>query len=52
MTVVIRALAIGSILGCLLTMFILDLDEQARATYLVAVAVFLLVLALTPEGDR
>ena len=49
----IRALAIGSVVGCLLTMFIIDLDEQARATYAVAVAVFLLVLTLTrrPTDD-
>ena len=48
----IRALAIGSVVGCLLTMFIIDLDEQARATYAVAVGVFLLVLALTPKADH
>ena len=44
-----RALAIGGAVGCLLTMFIVDLDEQARATYCVAIAAFLIVLTLTPR---
>ena len=48
----IRALAIAGVVGCLLTMFITDLDHQARATYAVAVAVSLLVLALTPRAEE
>ena len=47
----IRGLAIAGIVGCLLTLFIVDLDEQARATYAVAVGVFLLVLTLTPRAE-
>ena len=47
----IRAFANANIAGCLLTMFIIDLDEQARATYAVAVGVFLLVLTLTPKDE-
>lgn len=48
----IRGLAIAGVLGCLLTMFFTDLGDQARATYAVAVAVFLLVLTLTPKDDQ
>lgn len=48
----IRAIAIGGVVGCLLAMFFTDLDEQARATYCVAIAAFLLVLTLTPKADR
>lgn len=48
----IRALAIGSILGCLLTMFFIDLDHQTGATYAIAVGVFLLVLTLAPKADH
>lgn len=48
----IRGLAIGGVAGCLLTVFFVDLDEQARATYAVAIALFLLVLTLTPKADR
>ena len=48
----IRGIAIGGVVGCLLAMFFMDLDEQARATYCVAIAVFLLVLALTPKAER
>ena len=33
-------------------MFIVDLGEQARATYAVAIGVFALVLMLTPKDDR
>ena len=47
----IRALAIGCVLGCVLATFFMDLDHQARATYAVAVGVFLLVLTLTPKAD-
>ena len=47
----IRGLAVGGVVGCLLTLFFVDLDEQARATYAVAVGVFLLVLTLTPKAD-
>lgn len=47
----IRALAIGSVVGCL-PMFFTDLDDQARATYAIATAAFLLVLALTPKDDQ
>ena len=46
----IRALAIGGVVGCLLAVLFADLDAQARATY--AIAVFLLVLTLTPRADR
>lgn len=46
----IRGLAIGGVLGCLLATFFMDLDEQARATYCIAVGLFLLVL--TPKADR
>ena len=48
----IRGIAIGSIVGCLLATLTIDLDHQARATYAVATAAFLLVLALTPKADR
>lgn len=48
----IRGLAIGGVLGCLLTMFFIDLGEQARATYAIAVGVFLLVLTLTPKAAQ
>lgn len=48
----IRGLAIGGVVGCLLTMLIIDLDEQARATYAIAIGVFLLVLTLTPKADQ
>ena len=48
----IRALAIAGVVGCLLTMLFIDLDHQAGATYAVAVALFLLVLTLTPKADR
>ena len=47
----IRALAIGGVVGCMLTMFLIDLDHQARATYAVATAAFLLVLTLTPRAE-
>ena len=47
----IRAVAIGGALGCLLSTFFMDLDEQARATYYVAIGVFLLVLTLTPKDE-
>ena len=46
-----RTLAIAGVVGCLLTMFVVDLDEQARATYSIAIAVFLLVLTLTPKDE-
>lgn len=48
----IRALAIGGVVGCLLATLFTDLDDQARATYCVAIAVFLLVLTLTPKADQ
>ena len=48
----IRTLAIAGVVGCLLTMPITDLDDQARATYAIAIALFLLVLTLTPKADR
>ena len=48
----IRGIAIGSVVGCLLAVLFVDLDAQVRATYAVAIAVFLLVLALTPKADR
>ena len=41
----IRGIAIGGVVGCLLAVFFTDLDHQARATYAVAIAVFLLVHA-------
>ena len=47
----IRALAIGSVVGCLLAVLFVDLDAQVRATYAVAVALFLLVLTLTPRAE-
>ena len=46
----IRGLAIGGIVGCLLALFFADLDAQARATCAVA-AVSLLVLTLTPRDE-
>ena len=48
----IRGLAIGGVVGCMLTMFFMDLGEQARATYAIAVGVFLLVLTLAPKADH
>lgn len=47
----IRGLAIGGVVGCLLTMFFIDLDHQTGATYAIAVGVFLLVLTLTPRAE-
>ena len=47
----IRAIAIGGVVGCLLATFFMDLDHQARATYCVAIAAFLLGLALTPRAE-
>lgn len=47
----IRGLAIASVVGCLLTMFFIDLDHQASATYAIAIALFLLVLTLTPKDE-
>ena len=46
----IRTLAISGVVGCLLTMFFIDLDHQARATYAIAVGVFLPVLTLAPKA--
>ena len=48
----IRGLAIGGVVGCLLAVFFADLDHQAGATYAIAVGVFLLALTLTPKADR
>ena len=48
----IRGLAIGGVVGCLLAMLFIDLDHQAGATYAIAVGVFLLVLTLTPKADQ
>ena len=48
-----RALTIAAIVGALLVrLFVVDMSEQARATYCVAIAVFLLALTLTPKADR
>ena len=47
-----RGIAIGGVVGCLLAVFFVDLDEQARATYCIAIAAFLLVLALTPKDEE
>ena len=47
----IRGIAIGGVVGCLLAMLFADLDNQARATYCVATAAFLLVLTLTPKAE-
>ena len=47
----IRGIAIGSVVGCLLAVLFADLDAQARATYAVAIAAFLLVLAPTPKAE-
>ena len=47
----IRGIAIGSVLGCMLAVLFVDLDDQARATYLVAIAAFLLALTLTPKVE-
>ena len=47
----IRALAIGGVVGCLLATLTIDMDDQARATCVIAIAAFLLVLTLTPKAD-
>ena len=47
----IRGIAIGGVVGCLLAVLFVDLDDQARATYAIATAVFLLVLVLTPKAE-
>ena len=47
----IRALAIGSVLGCMLAVPFVDLDEQARATYYLIATAALLVLTLTPRDE-
>ena len=47
----IRGLAIGGVVGCCLAVLFMDLDEQARATYAIAIAAFLLVLTLTPKAE-
>ena len=46
-----RGIAIGGVVGCLLAVIFADLDEQVRATYCVAIALFLLVLTLTPGAE-
>lgn len=48
----IRGIAIGGVVGCLLAVILADLDAQVRATYVIAIAAFLLVLTLTPKADR
>ena len=45
------AVALGGILGCLFIMGFVDLDAHARATHAVALALFLLVLTLTPRAE-
>ena len=47
-----RGIAIGGVVGCMLAILAADMDMQARATYCVAIAVFLLVLTLTPKAER
>ena len=46
-----RGITIGGVVGCLLAVLFTDLDDQARATYTIAIAVFLLVLTLTPRAE-
>ena len=47
----IRGIAIGGVVGCMLAVLAADIDTQARATYCVAIAAFLIVLTLTPRTE-
>ena len=45
----IRGIAIGGVVGCMLAVLAADMDMQTRATCCVAIAAFLIVLTLTPR---
>ena len=47
----IRGIAIGGVVGCMLAVLAADIDMQTRATCCVAIAAFLIVLTLTRKAQ-